>query len=76
MTINTYAQLDMFSVVQTDAVTVIRVTALLSELEQMAADLAEDELWTAPFARLTDAQLEEMENERPGEHFSTNPFLY
>ena len=49
------------------------------ELTMMAVDLdaiQADEAWSAPFARLTDEQLEEIEAERPGEHFSQFPFLY
>jgi hypothetical protein len=63
----TYTQMPMFTVVQTDATTLLR-TVPLTELEQMDADLdaLRDSDWEAPFARLTAEQLEEIERDRPG----------
>jgi hypothetical protein len=75
MTIKTYTEIKpMLDRVE------FKLQPFIDELAQMATDLdalqAEDDLWTAPFTRLTDEQLEDIENERPGEHFSTHPYLY
>jgi hypothetical protein len=71
----TYTQMPMFTVVQTDATTLLRIVPL-TELELMDADLdvLQDGDWEAPFARLTAEQLEEIENERPGHELCTNPW--
>lgn len=59
---------------------VTNIVFVMGELDMMTADLAAlrctDADYEAPFARLTDEQLDEIESERPGEDFSTRPYLF
>ena len=49
----------------------------VTELDAMSADLAKLQAGLVePVVRLTSEQLDEIESERPGEDFSTQPFLY
>lgn len=56
------------------------VAPVVNELDAMAMDLVAlrctDADYEAPFAKLTDTQLEEFEEEKIGEDFSTHPYLF